>query len=283
MSTTRHLMLAFLAALLLPVSATAGGWWSFAQTDRSTVAVGQRVKVEAGVMFSSAQAARRARDGQFYVYALRGLDWAAVSSAMTKAVPGDWWSLGNAEAVELAPVDLRVGDGNLGRARAVFTVPDLPVRSYALMLCDAGCARPLADVVPTRGFTVVADPATAKLAEQTRRLEERLATAQRRSAASARTAGRGASAAAATAESEVRALSKKVSALERQLGEPAGPSGPPFWTLAGWLIAGALAGALAVLMLRRRSGQPPPLAPDWGPRDDELRELITSHRSGSRK
>jgi hypothetical protein len=68
---------------------------------------------------------------------------------------------GDAEAVELGRVVLRVSDSNIARARASFTVPDLPPATYSLMFCDAGCAHPLADVVPTKTFTIVADPATA--------------------------------------------------------------------------------------------------------------------------
>jgi hypothetical protein len=278
MSTTRRLMLASLVALLLPAPAAAGGWWSFVQTDRSTVAVGQRLKVEASLMFSSNRAAQEAREERFYVYALRGLDWPAVSRAMTKASPGDWWSLGDAEAVELGPVALRIGDGNLGRARALVTVPELPARTYALMLCDAGCEQPLADIVPTRGFAVVADPATAQLAERTRRLEERLAAAQRRSLAAARAAGRR----ARSAELEVRALERRLGALDRQAAEPANAPGLPLWALAGWPVAGGLAAALAFLMLRRRRAEPPHALDAWHPTDAELRELIDSQQSRPR-
>jgi hypothetical protein len=276
-------MLALLIAVLPPSPATAGGWWSFIETNRSTVAAGQRVEAEASLMFSSKLAARRAQDRQFYVYALRRLDRSTLERAMTTATPGDWWSLGDAEAVELGPVALRVGDGNIGRARAVFTVPELPVRTYALMFCDAGCARPLADVVPTRGFTVVADPATAELAERARRLEARLAAAQRGSLAAARAAGRRARTAAANADSELRALDERVRALEREVAEAASAPGRPFRALAGWVLAGVAAGALAVLMLRRRSAKRPLRAfGGWQPSDEELKALIASQRSRSR-
>jgi hypothetical protein len=275
MSTTRRLLLASLVTLLVPAPATAGGWWTFVQTDRSSVAVGQRVKVEASLMFSSKLAAQAALDDRYYVYALRDVDWSAVTRAMTKASPGDWWSRGDAEAVELGPVDLRVGNGNLGRARAAFTLPELPARTYALMLCDAGCARPLAEVVPTRGFTVVADPATAQLAERTKRLEARLVAAQRRSLAAARAAGRR----ARSAELEVRALEQRLGALDRQVADPAKPSGPPLWALSGWAVAGGLATFLAFLILRRRRAESPHALDIWHPSDDELRELIASQRS----
>jgi hypothetical protein len=111
MLTVRRFMLASLIVLLLPSSAMAGGWWSFIDTDRSTVAVGHRVKAEAEVLFSSIRAAREAQDGRFYVYALRGLDYSIVRQAMSKPSPKNWWSLGDADALELGRVDLRVSEG----------------------------------------------------------------------------------------------------------------------------------------------------------------------------
>jgi hypothetical protein len=101
MLTVRRFMLASLMVLLLPSSATAGGWWSFIHTDRSTVAIGQRVEAEAEVLFTSIRVGREAQDGRLYVYALRGLDYSIVREAMSKPSPRDWWSWGDADAVEL--------------------------------------------------------------------------------------------------------------------------------------------------------------------------------------
>jgi uncharacterized coiled-coil protein SlyX len=276
-------MLASLIVLLLPSSATAGGWWTFITTDRSTVAVGQRVKAEATVSFNSISAAREAQDARFYVYALRGLDYSIVNRAMSKPSPKDWWSPGDAEALRLGPVALRVSGGNLGRARASFTVPQLTPATYALMLCDADCAHPLADVVPTRDFTVVADPATAKIAARMTRMERRFAARQARSLAAARAAGRSARTAIAKTEAEVRVLDEKLRALDRDVAEAANSSRPSLWALAGWVIAGVLGGALALLMLRRRGATvPPPAFEGSQPSDAELRALIASRRSRSR-
>jgi uncharacterized coiled-coil protein SlyX len=269
-------MLASLMVFLFPSSATAGGWWSFIHTDRSTVAVGQRVEAEAEVLFASIPTAREALDRRFYVYALRGFDYSIVRRVMDEPSPRGWWSLGDAHAVVLGPVALRISEANFGRARASFTVPELPSGTYALMFCDARCARPLADVVPTRGFTVVADPATAELAKRATRLEERLGN-QAQALAAARAVTRSARAAVVNAESELRALGSELRTLDRAVAEaPSSPS-PPFWAFGGWVVAGALAGAFAFLLLRRRSAKPPP--PAWGgwqPSDDELRALVTS-------
>ena len=254
----RRLVLASLLALLLPPSATAGGWWSSIDTDRSTVAAGQRVEAEADVLFSSVRAAREAQDDPFYVYALRGLDHSVVRRAMSEPYSGDWWSLGDASAVELGRVVLRISEANLGRARASFTLPELTPSTYALMFCDAGCAHPLADVVPTRDFTVVADPATAVIAERAMRLEERLAGLRARSRAAARIAERDARAAAAQTEAELRALDERVRALDLEVALAANSSRPSLWALAGWVLAGGLAGAFAFIVLRRRSAKPTP-------------------------
>lgn len=282
MLTARRFMLASLMALLLPSSAAAGGWWSFVETDRSTVAVGQRVKAEAEVLFSSIRAAREAQGDPFYVYALRGLDYSIVRRAMNKPSPKDWWSLEVADAVELGRVVLRVPEANFGRARASFTVPALPPATYSLMFCDADCAHPLADVVPTRDFTVVADPATAELAKRTARLEERLER-QAQSLAAARTAARSARTAVVNTEAELRDLSERLRALDREVAEAASSSRPSPWAFAGWAIAGAFAGAFAFAMLRRPSAKKPSSAFDGGrPSDEELRDLVISQRSRSR-
>jgi hypothetical protein len=276
----RRLVMVLLLVLAFPSSATGGGWWSFIQTDRSTVAVGQRITAKADVLFGSIAAAREAEEhGRFYVYALRGFDYSVVTRAMTKASPGDWWSLGDAEPVELAPVVVQFSEGNLGRARAAFVVPDLPPATYALMFCDAGCAHPLADVVPTRSFTVVADRATAELAVRTTRLEERLRL-QARSLARARAVGRRARAAVTRTDSELRALEAQVRGLRREAAEDVPSSPLSRWPLAGWVVAGVLAGALAFILLRRRSTKASPHSPAaWQPSEEELAALTAAERS----
>ena len=103
--------------LFVPHAATAGGWWSYIDLDRSHVAPGQRVEIDEAVAFSSAAAAEEAQEtGRFYVYLLRGFDYSVVERAMRKASPRNWWSLGDAEAIQIGQVTVSVSDANLGRA-----------------------------------------------------------------------------------------------------------------------------------------------------------------------
>jgi hypothetical protein len=240
--------------LLMPQAAAGGGWWSFIDVKRSRVAPGQRVELAETVVFSSAAAAEAAQQtDRFYVYLLRGFDYSVVERAMRKPSPGNWWSLGGAEAIEVGQVTVSVSDANFGRATAAFTVPELPPATYHLMLCDAACTEPLADVIPAKGFTVVADPATARMANRVDRLERRSRN-QADQLAAARADTDEARVAARTARAEVEQLTAGVSALANE-GRSSPPAAP--WAYAGWLVAGALAGALALLVLRRRRSRPP--------------------------
>jgi hypothetical protein len=229
------------------------------------------------VLFSSAVAAQAAQEAdRFHVYLLRGFDYSVVERAMRKAsprTPRNWWSLGGAEAIEVGQVTVRVPDGtNLGKARAAFTLPDLPPATYHLMLCDTGCTEPLADVIPAKGFTVVADLATARMANRVDRLE-RSRWNQAQQLAGARAESNRALKAARNARVELEQLEARVSSLANE-----DRSTPPAtgWGYAGWLVAGALAGALALLVLRRRRSRPPgpARAAGWHPSDEELRELL---------
>jgi hypothetical protein len=251
--------------LVLPQSASGGGWWPYVDVTRSPVAPGQRVELAAAVAFSSAAAAEAARH-RFSVYLLRGFDDSVVERAMRKPSPGKWWSSGGAEAIQVGPVTVSASGSNLARATAAFTVPELPPATYHLMLCDAGCAEPLADVIPV-SFTVVADPATARLAKRVDRLERR-SRHQAGEVAAAR-------AGAAKARAEARDARSNVVRLKAGGAAPADRSSPPA-AYAGWLVAGALAVALALLALRRRRPPRPARVVGWRPSDEELRELLAA-------
>jgi len=224
--------------LAMPQAAAGGGWWSSIQFERAPVAPGQRVELHADVLLSAEQEADR-----FSVYLLRGFDDSVLERAMRKRSPGDWWSLGAAEAMPVGQVSITDRQMNFGRATAAFTVPEIQPGTYHLMLCDTGCREPLADVIPAAGFTVVADPATARMAKHVERLERRIRD-QGRQLAAARTAVDEAFLEARDARSEVEAVEARASApVAARSNTPA--------KYAGWLVAAALAAALALTVLRR--------------------------------
>ena len=281
MAQLRLALLCALGVLLItPQTAAAGGWWTYIDLNRSAAAPGQRVEVDEVVTFSSIAAAEEAAEtGRFYVYLLRDFDFSVVERAMRKPAPRNWWSLGGAEAIQVGRVAISVSDTNLAKAHATFTVPELPPATYHLMLCDAGCAEPLGDVIPVEDFTVVADPATARMAQRIDDLEM-LIRSQAGRLRAARADADQARVAAQSARSAIQQLEASVSSLtdegERSRATP--------WAYAGWLVAGALLGALAVLALRRRRSRPPRPAQvaGWHPGDEELRELLSSERAHPR-
>jgi hypothetical protein len=150
------------AVSLLAPSATAGGWWTSIRLDRTRVAVGQEMKVHASVMFRSVDAAEAAQNGAaestFYVYLLRGFDYSIVQRAMREASPQNWWSVGSADLFNVGRVVISARESNLAVANASFRAPEVRPGRYTVMLCDAGCTHPLADVIPTlpNQFTVTA-------------------------------------------------------------------------------------------------------------------------------
>ena len=140
-------------ALIVVPSATPGGWWTSIRLDRTRVAVGQEMKAHADVMFRSVDAAEAAQSGEgqgrFYVYLLRGFDYSVVQKAMRVASPRNWWSVGSADVFRVGGVVISGRESNLAVANASFRVPELPSGRYTVMFCDAGCAHPMADVIPT--------------------------------------------------------------------------------------------------------------------------------------
>jgi hypothetical protein len=200
----RVALIACVAGLLaVPQVAAGGGWWTSIRLDRETVGVGDEVKAYANVMFSPVDAIEaeqrgREQDERHYVYLLGGFDYSIVERAMREASPQAWWSVGDADAIRVGRVVVGTGDSNLALASASFRIPEVPPGRYSVMFCSAGCARPLADVIPT---------------------------------------------------------------LPSQLTVTPAPAGESAWTKAGWFGAGALAGALLALSIRRRKATSPP-SPD---------------------
>jgi hypothetical protein len=155
------------AVLLVPSSATAGGWWSSIRLDRARVTVGEKMKAEAGPIFSSTEAAEAARDARgkdaSYAYLLRGFDYSIVDGAQREADPKNWWSVGGAEVYFAGRVTVNGLDLNLARATASFRVPKAPPGKYAVMFCDAECVHPLADLIPSHpsALTITSGRATS--------------------------------------------------------------------------------------------------------------------------
>jgi hypothetical protein len=264
------------ALLLTPQAAAGGGWWSNLDVDRKVVAPGQRVEVAAEAFFPSTRAAEQAQEaGEFYVYLLRDFDYSVVHRAIGGRAP-NWWSLGGAEAIQVGQVAVNVPNGNLGRATAAFTVPELPAATYHLMLCAAGCADPLATVIPAKGFTIVADPATARMAQRVDSLEGRIRSQARELEAARRRSDGARVALAEDVRSDVDQLESRVSSLAREIQNVPRPTP---WTYAGWLLAGTFAAVVALLALRRRRGprptDPDPVQPHLS--DEELHELLSSN------
>jgi hypothetical protein len=265
------LVLAVATAILMPPHAAAGGWWTSIRLDRATVLAGQRVNAHANVMFSSVDAVEAAESGgkgeEFFVYLLRGFDDSIVERAMRRRSPPNWWSIGGADAFRVGRVVIGGSASNLALANASFRVPNVPLGKYAVMFCDAGCAHPLADVVPMTEFAVVANPLIARLAVRVDRLEQQAHT-QGQALLGTRAAAQEAERAAARRLARAHA---RIETLERRLAG----SRRPMWAGAGWLLAGVVVGVVAGILWRRRR-QPGPRAriADWHPSDDELRELL---------
>ena len=234
--------------------------------------VGQQVKAHANVMFSSVDAVEAAQSGrgetQFYVYVLSGFDSSILHRAMPKQFSPNWWSLGDANAIQVGRVVLGGSQSNLALANASFRVPELPPGTYAVMFCDHGCVHPLADVIPNTEFTVVADPMVARLAVRLDRLELQ-AHSQAQELLGARAEAREAQLAASGKLDQVQA---RIQVLERRLAD----SRRSPWTDTRWLVTGLVLGVVVGLLLWRRRPGGPTQGADWQIGDDELSELLSA-------
>lgn len=258
---SRPFVLAFAltGALLLSAPASAGGWWSHLGLRGRHLGPGERIQARSEVLFRSSDEADRVAKGAagpYFVYLIPELDWAMVERAMRKADPGEWWTAPET-ALRIGTVRVTARDSNLGRVRASFEVPEVAPGRYALMVCDPGCARPLADMVPSE-VIVTADAVTAATARKVQRMRSRLHDRQRDLVRRLRWSARAASAArgeAAAAVARVSALEHELRDLRRPPAERRAPSAPGATT--GWFVAGiVLGGSLAAALQRRRRDRP---------------------------
>jgi hypothetical protein len=280
--------------LVAPTPALAGGWWSSIDLEHRHLAPGRSVEAGTGFLFRSIEAADRARrTGGYSAYLIAGLDWSIVDEAMSRAEPGRWWSIEGARAIRVGSVTLRGWDANMASATTRFVVPKAFAPGwYALMFCDAGCRNPLGDIVPSR-VRVIASSLEAALAHGVDVLERRL---QEQTYAIRRLRER-VKEGAVDDGADIGNLRARVGALEGQLDRvPEQPPTPtagedepvPWWTMAGWFLAGVATTCLvaALASRRRRPRHPARPAEPAQALDDELLALTRregdSARTGAR-
>ena len=262
--TTRFLATATALWTVLGVGgpAAAGGWWSGIPLEGSELGVGERFETGRGeVLFESVEAAARARQGldRYYAYLIPNLDWSIVDEAMSIAEPGDWW-IHPETRIRAGEVEVTGGPSNLARIRISFAVPAVEPGTYALMLCTAGCVRPLADVVPHE-VTVAADAATARIGRRLTELQGRVHVVRSRLGHRVSKLerelrvlrSRGAAPEQADA---LEAAEGRVSRLERRVAELEGAA-----PALAWLVVGAAGAALLILLPRRRRPRERPPTP----------------------
>lgn len=144
----------FVSIVLMPLpQALGGGWWNSIDLDRRELLSGQSLELSSQVFFDARDgfdAVEQARSGAvtYHAYLLIEWDEAVLDRALRHDFRPDWWRT-PARALPLGRVALGDWDSNLAWARTAFEVPDIEPGRYSIMLCDLGCERPLADVIPT--------------------------------------------------------------------------------------------------------------------------------------
>ena len=155
----RCLLAVVLAAFLLSAGAPAsagGGWWDYLRIDDTDLAVGESASADTRAYWFTLEDADW--DTPYYAYLVRGFDRELLQDSMGAVEPDRWWALRpDAELIRLGEVNLK-RFGIDGTARTRFEVPAVAPGRWDLMLCDAGCVRPLGNVIPTE-VQIVSEPA----------------------------------------------------------------------------------------------------------------------------
>lgn len=246
--------------LLVPVPATAGGWWSSIQLDKDPVAIGETATATATVLFASTEEAQEAvQEGGYHAYLVQGVDRERLDEVMTTAEPGAWWTV-PPTALHLAELEFSGTDANMTEARATFTVPDVEPGLYGLMFCSEGCTEPMADVIPTLDIPLHDDPLLAHMARtlETRDGGSRLSVIESRlgevyeSVGALRRQVRTALEEPAPAPAPTPEASPAAAPIELSQSTPA----QDWLVVAGAFLAGATLAGL-VLSLRQRRRRPP--------------------------
>lgn len=236
-------LLLFLLSALLAPPAAAGGWWSSIGLEGQPVGIGESIDLRVSeVMFHSIEEAEEAKGQKFFAYLVKNFDQAALDDAMTRADPGDWWTP-LSEPIQAGTVELADWDSNLAKARVDLEVPPIPPGGYYLMLCDAGCAVALGDLIPS-GVIVTEDVVAAQAARRLQEVEADLTLALQR----ARSEVRETRATLRQTRSDDAQQNERIDDLGAQLIEAQKPDSPPWIAYAGWFFAGL---AIAFLFLRR--------------------------------
>ena len=258
---------------LVPSAASAGGWWSGIDLDGSHLGIGESLTFRSEVMFRTLEAAERARtSGDFGAYLTRGFDRGTLREAMTVAEPKHWWSP-PPDLTLIGDVRLSDWDANLAVATAEIDVPEVTPGSYDLMICDAGCVNPLANLIPSR-IEVSADALTAQTARKMEKTKTRLDIALQRVRHDLRQQGRRLEAAttgSAESADAIARLQKRVSSLDDR---PPPPSSPWLPYLSFFLAGAAVTSLVSAFRRRSSSGRPP--EPPMPRIPDDARELVTT-------
>jgi hypothetical protein len=264
------LVIAVAALPLMPSDALAGGWWSSIHLEGRYLGIGESVTFRSEVMFRNLEVAKRARQsGDFHAYLARGVDYSSLNKAMSVPEPKGWWSPPR-ELTLIGDVRLSNWDANLAIATTELHVPEVPPGSYALMLCNVGCATPLGNLIPLP-IQVSSDALAARTARKLQSTNARLDLALARVRSDLRRQARQLNGARADFEQSTEAIARlqdRVASLE---GETPSTSWLPNLLI---FIAGAAATLLVLRFRGRRSSGPPedPITPV----PDDARELVSA-------